>query len=113
MKSRHPSNFGKKSALDLEEEDSHEDVSGDLELWKLLPQLKELPESLLKKLPISAMFQLNTALSKEKKTTEKVGVNTKLTYNAKKLAKNQERKRQQEGSSPPCEISRGGMQLSG
>ena len=88
MKSRHPSNFGKKSALDLEEEDSHEDVSGDLELWKLLPQLKELPESLLKKLPMSAMFQLNTALSKEKKTTEKLGVNTKLTYNAKKLAKN-------------------------
>ena len=71
MKSRHPSNFGKKPTLesieDLEEEDSEEDVSGDLELWKLLPQLKDLPESLLKKLPMSAMFQLNTALSKERR----------------------------------------------
>ena len=92
MKSRHPSNFGKKPTLesieDLEEEDSEEDVSSDLELWKLLPQLKDLPESLLKKLPMSAMFQLNTALSKEKKTTEKLGVNTKLTHNVKQLAKN-------------------------
>ena len=38
-----------------EEEESDVDC-GKLELWKLLPQLKELPESLLRKLPISAMF---------------------------------------------------------
>ena len=46
-----------------EELDSEEDC-GDLQLWRLLPQLKELPESLLKKLPLNAMFQLNTALAK-------------------------------------------------
>ena len=73
---------------DLEEEESEEEDSEELELWKLLPQLRDLPEALLKKLPMSAMFHLNTALSKEKKTTERLGVNTKLTYNAKKLAKN-------------------------
>ena len=33
------------------------------------------------------MFQLNTALAKEKKTSERLGVNTKLTHNAKKLAR--------------------------
>ena len=58
-------------------EDS-EDESGDLELWRLLPQLKDLPEALLRKLPVSAMFQLNTALAKEKKTSEKLGINSRL-----------------------------------
>ena len=51
-------------------------------------QLRDLPEHLVKKLSLSAMFQLNTALSKEKKTTERLGVNTKLIHNAKKVAKN-------------------------
>ena len=92
MKSRHPGNFGKKppveSIEDPEEEDSDEESSEDFELWRLLPQLRDLPQSLLKKLPMDAMFQLNTALSKEKKSTEKLGVNTKLAHNAKKLAKN-------------------------
>ena len=67
-------------------EDSEEEGS-DLELWKLLPQLKELPESFLKKLPLSAVFQLNTALAKEKKSSEKLGVNSRLAKNAQKRAK--------------------------
>ena len=33
------------------------------------------------------MFQLNTALSKEKKTAERLGVNSKLAKNAQRLAK--------------------------
>ena len=61
--------------------------SEDLELWKLLPQLEDLPETLVRKLPISALFQLNSALAKERKTSEKLGVNTRLSHNAKKLAK--------------------------
>ena len=68
-------------------EDS-EDESGNLELWRLLPQLKELPEALLRKLPVSAMFQLNAALAKEKKTSEKLGINSRLAKNSKKTARN-------------------------
>ena len=76
------------SIADPDEEDGSEEDGGKLELWKLLPQLKELPEAWLKKLPISAMFQLNTALAKENKTAEKLGVNSRLARNSKKLVKN-------------------------
>ena len=76
------------SLADPDEEEESDVDCGKLELWKLLPQLKELPESLLRKLPISAMFQLNTALGKENKTAEKLGVNSKLARNSKKLVKN-------------------------
>ena len=69
------------------EEDESDMESEDLELWKLLPQLKDLPESLVKKLPMTALFQLNSALAKERKTSEKLGVNTRLANNAKKLAR--------------------------
>ena len=57
-----------------EELDSEEDCR-DLQLWRLFPQLKELPESLL-----------NT-LAKEKKTSERLGVNTRLAHNAKKMVR--------------------------
>ena len=70
-----------------DEDDSEEEGGEDLELWRLLPQLRDIPESLLRKLPVSAMFQLNTALAKEKKHTEKLGVNSKLAKNSKKLIK--------------------------
>ena len=70
------------SIADPDEEDGSEEDGGKLELWKLLPQLKELPEAWLKKLPISAMFQLNTALAKENKTAEKLGVNSRLARNS-------------------------------
>ena len=60
---------------------------GQLELWRLLLQLKDLPEAWVKKLPLSVLFQLNSALAKERKTSEKLGVNTRLAHNAKKLAR--------------------------
>ena len=53
-----------------------------------MPQLKEVPERLLRKMPLSAMFQLNTALAKERKSSEKLGVNSNLAKNSKKLVKN-------------------------
>ena len=92
MKARHPGSFGSrnKAAMleDIDGQESEEEGDGELELWKLLPQLRELPASMVKKLPMSAMFHLNAALSKEKKTTEKLGVNTRLAQNAKKVARN-------------------------
>ena len=92
MKARHPGSFGSRSKaaqlVDIDDQESEEDRDEELELWKLLPQLRDLPEAMVKKLPMSAMFHLNAALSKEKKTTEKLGVNMKLAHNAKKVAKN-------------------------
>ena len=91
--SRHTSSFGKRSILEVlddpDEEDGEElaDECSELQLWKLLPQLRELPEALVKKLPLSAMFQLNSALAKERKTSNNLGVNTRLAHNAKKLAR--------------------------
>ena len=91
VKSRHTSNFAARilagSLADPDEEDDTEEESDKLELFWLLPQLKDIPKSLLKKLPLSAMFQLNSALAKENKTAEKLGINTKLAKNSKKLAK--------------------------
>ena len=91
QKSRHPGNFSKRRAVELitdtDFQESEEESEG-LELWKLLPHLKDVDESLLKKLPISAVFQLNNALAKEQKSSERLGVNTKLAHNAKKLARN-------------------------
>ena len=50
----------------VDPEEQEEDGGADnLELWRLLPQLKSIPESLLKKLDLSTMFQLNSALVKE------------------------------------------------
>ena len=91
IKNRHPSNFVARVAAstiaDPDEEEGSDMECGELELWRLLPQLKDLPEEWIKKLPLSAMFQLNTALAKENKSAEKLGVNSKLAKNSKKLAK--------------------------
>ena len=54
------------------------DSDAELQIWKLLPQLRNLPESLLGKIPLATMFQLNAALQKEKKHSEKLGVNSRL-----------------------------------
>ena len=90
QKSRHPSSLSKRKTVELlvdpDMRESDEEVEG-LELWKLLPQLKDIPEHLLKKMPLSAVFMLNNALAKEQKTSERLGVNTRLSHNAKKLAK--------------------------
>ena len=91
-RARNTSSFTSKllasSLADPDEDDESEEEGDELELWKLLPQLRDLPEAILKKLPLSAMFQLNTALAKEKKSSEKLGVNAKLAKNAKKSGKN-------------------------
>ena len=73
--------------MDPNTKESDEEAEG-LELWKLLPQLRDSPENLLKKLPLSAVFQLNNALAKEQKTSERLSINMRLSHNAKKLAKN-------------------------
>ena len=52
----------------LADPESEEGTEG-LEQWKLLPQLKDIPERILKTLPLSAMFQLNNALAKEQKSS--------------------------------------------
>ena len=87
QKSRHPSSLSKRKTVELlvdpDMRESDEEVEG-LELWKLLPQLKDIPEHLLKKMPLSAVFMLNNALAKEQKTSERLGVNTRLPHNAKK-----------------------------
>ena len=93
MKSRHGTSFGARLIAEAiqdpdDGEDEPEDDSGEVQLWKLLPQLKEVPEHILKKLPLSAMFQLNHALSKEKKNTDKLGTNSKLARNALKVSRN-------------------------
>ena len=91
--SRHSSSFGRRALsavlADPEGGESSEDggEETDMQLWRLLPQLKDLPEAMLKKLPLSAMFQLNAALQKEKKCSEKLGVNSRLAQNAKKATR--------------------------
>jgi hypothetical protein len=56
-----------------------------VQIWKLLPHLQGLPESMLKKLPLSAMFQLNSAIAKDQKNTAKMNTNSKLAANARKM----------------------------
>ena len=58
------------------------------EIWKLLPQLQHVPESTLKKLPLSAIFQLSNALTKSSKLAEKMSVSSKLAMNADNSVKN-------------------------
>ena len=65
VKGRHASNFGggggRDTALADPGEDESEGEEDGLELWRLLPRLKDIPETLLRKIPLSAMFQLNNA----------------------------------------------------
>ena len=88
--SRHGVNFERQllagASANPVESSEEEMVSSETEfqIWKLLPQLKGVPENFLEKLPLSAMFQLNSALQKERKNTEKLGVNARLAQNAKK-----------------------------
>ena len=89
-KMRHPSTFSQRFTIDPGA-DSEEDMDtteqeDDLQIWRLLPHLQGLPETMLKKLPLSAMFQLNAAIGKEQKTTAKLTINSRLAETAKKLA---------------------------
>jgi len=49
------------SVADPGEEDMDMTSSEQLAIWKLLPHLQNLPEAMLRKLPLTAMFQLNSA----------------------------------------------------
>ena len=112
--SRHGANFERRllagASADPDESEEEELVSSETEfqIWKLLPQLKGVPENFLEKLPLSAMFQLNSALQKERKNTEKLGVNARLAQNAKGggvPSYNCKRSRQQEGSATQGPLS--------
>ena len=60
----------------------------DTQVWKLLPHLSGVPEEMLKKLPLSAIFQLNAAMAKENKNAAKMNINARLAANAQKIAAN-------------------------
>ena len=70
--------------------DSDEEMTGEAnaEIWKLLPQLHGVPEATLKKLPLSAIFQLSNALAKSSKIADKMSVSSRLAQNAQLLLKN-------------------------
>jgi hypothetical protein len=59
-----------------------------MEVWKLLPHLQGVPEATLKKLPLSAVFQLSNALAKSSKINDKLSISSKLALNAQSLVKN-------------------------
>jgi hypothetical protein len=63
-------------------------VADPLEIWKMLPALKDIPESILRQLPRSDIFELNAAIMKENKTAGKIQTNAKLMLNAQNLEKN-------------------------
>ena len=45
------------SIMDPAEDDNVSGFCGQLEIWRLLPHLQGLPEAMLKKLPLNAVFQ--------------------------------------------------------
>jgi hypothetical protein len=57
-----------------------------LQIWRMLPALKEIPESVLAQMSRSDIFQLNAALAKESKSAGKMQTSAKLTLNAQQLA---------------------------
>jgi hypothetical protein len=59
-----------------------------LQVWRLLPALKNLPEAMLNQLSRSEIFQLNTAMMKESKVAQKLQTNARLTLNAQQLVAN-------------------------
>ena len=74
------------SLLNLQDPDGEgsEEVQDDTkaEIWHLLPHLQGVPEATLRKLPISAIFQLNNALAKSSEVAEKLSINSKMAHNA-------------------------------
>jgi hypothetical protein len=63
-------------------------ASDPLEIWRMLPALSSIPESTLKQLSRSEVFQLNAAIVQENKTAAKIQANAKLLLNAQQLEKN-------------------------
>jgi hypothetical protein len=72
--------------IDADQGSAH--LASQLEIWKLLPHVKELPVNLVRRLPLSALFQLISALAKESKQAGKLNVSQKLTQNASSLVTN-------------------------
>jgi hypothetical protein len=63
-------------------------VTDHLQVWRLLPALRNLPEAMLNQLSRSEIFQLNTAMMKESKVAQKLQTNARLTLNAQQLVAN-------------------------
>ena len=73
------------SIADPGEDDSWNGAtSQQMEIWKLLPHLQGLPEAMLRKLPLNAVFQLNSALAKDQKTTAKMISMQEINWNFKR-----------------------------
>jgi len=73
---------------DPDDDDSTDQTTAKLEIWKLLPQLHNIPEATLKKLPLSAIFQLSNALTKNSKMADKMTVSSRLAADVQELVKN-------------------------
>lgn len=67
---------------------SRPDADDLMDVWRLLPNLKSLPETLLRRLSPEAIFQLNSALTKDLKSAAKLSTNARLAQNARKLVDN-------------------------
>ena len=52
------------------------------EVWRLLSHIKDVPEAMLKRMPLTAILQLNAALAKESKATSRRSINDKMLMNA-------------------------------
>ncbi len=76
--------FAVSTSIQVQEADA-DDIST---LWNLLPNLRDLPEGLLRKLSPEAVLQLNAALGKDLKTASKLSVNSRLAKNAQKVVAN-------------------------
>jgi hypothetical protein len=91
---RNPRSYGSNldSILDTTDPDT-DSIQGEatgmanLEICKLLPHLGNVPEDTLRKLPLSAIFQLSNALAKSSKATDKLSLNSRLAANAQGLMK--------------------------
>jgi hypothetical protein len=59
-----------------------------LQIWRMLPALKHLPEVMLNQLSRAEVLQLNDAFLKESKVAGKLQTNAKLTMNAQQLVDN-------------------------
>jgi hypothetical protein len=55
-------------------------------IWRLLPALKDVPNELLRSLPLSTVLQLNEALARETRNIKTMDADTKLQHNAEALA---------------------------
>jgi hypothetical protein len=88
-KLRNPSSYvsgkSKSRMQDPDESESESEDGDELQIWKMLPNLKNISEAKLKNMPVEFIFQLNAALGKDKKNTEKLTVNARLAQNVQKL----------------------------